>query len=109
MDIRISAKQMDLTDALKSHVEERLGRISKFSDRDFSAEVRLSVEKYRHHIHTSLKLSSSQYESKAEDSSSMYKAIDMCIEKLEKQLRREKIDRHGESKAVKEEMRQKIV
>jgi len=108
MDVIISAKKMDLTDALKGYVEERMERISKYSDRDFSAEVHLSVEKHRHHIHASLKMNNNQLDSDAEDPASMYKAIDLCVDKLEKQVRKQKNDHHGR-KVAKEEMRQQTL
>ena len=90
MDINISAKQMELTEALKTHIFERMNRIKKYSDHKLSAEVYLGVEKYRNKIHAIVKGKKFQINSETEDPDSMYKAIDLCVEKLVKQLRRGK-------------------
>ena len=106
MEINISAQQMDLTLALKNYIQERVSKITKFSERKLSAEVHLNVEKYRNHIHAKITGHGHLLNSEAEDPDSMYKAIDLCVEKLEKQIRRSKKDRH-EQKTAKEEMRNK--
>ncbi|OGG95458.1 MAG: ribosomal subunit interface protein [Candidatus Lambdaproteobacteria bacterium RIFOXYD12_FULL_49_8] len=90
MEITISAKHMELTDALKNHVEERVIRIKKYSEHRLSADIHLGVEKHRHQIHATVKGAGATYNSEAEDPQSMYKAIDLCVDKLEKQLRRSK-------------------
>jgi len=90
MDISISAKHMDLTDALKDHVNERVLRVKKYSDHRMSADVHLGVEKYRNLIHCTVTGNGASFNSEAEDPQSMYKAIDLCIEKLETQMRRSK-------------------
>ena len=90
MDIIISAKHMELTPALKSHVDERMVRLKKYTDQNLNIEVYLGVEKYRKKIHAVVKGKGFQLNSEAEEPDSMYKAIDMCVDKLEKQLRRGK-------------------
>jgi len=90
MDISISAKHMDLTDALRDHVNERVLRVKKYSEHRMSADVHLGVEKHRKMIHCTVSGSGTTYDSNAEDPSDMYKAIDACITKLETQMRRSK-------------------
>lgn len=98
MEITISAKHMELTDALKAHVEERIMRVKKYSDQRMAADVHLGVEKHRKHIHATVKGNGTVYNSEAEDPQNMYKAIDACVDKLEKQLRRaKKNNKAGES------------
>ena len=105
MDVTISAKHMDLTDALRDHVEERMQRVRKYTDFTLTADVHLGVEKYRNHIHATVKGSGLFLNSEAEDPDSMYKAIDLCVDKLEKQLRRGKDDKHS-AKVSKEKQRE---
>lgn len=104
MEVIISGQKLELTDSLKSYVEERISRVSKYSDRYLTAEVHLNVEKHRHHIHAKVKGNGHLVNSEAEDPESMYKAIDLCVEKLEKQFRRGKKD-YSDKKASKENLK----
>ena len=106
MDISISAKQMELTDALKSYVTERFNRVKKYTDHNLNAEIYLGVEKHRNQIHAIIKGKGFYLNSKAEDPASMYRAIDQCVDKLEKQLRRGKFTYH-DKKQGKESIRTK--
>lgn len=105
MDVTISAKQMELTDALRNSIEERVARLTKFSDHNLIADVHLGVDKHRHHIHITIKGNGYYFNADAEDPSTMYKAIDMAVDKLEKQFRRGKQDHHN-AKRGKEALRQ---
>ena len=106
MDISISAKHMELTEALKTYVNERFNRVKKFTDHNLNAEIFLGVEKHRKQIHATIKGKGFLLNSKAEDPSSMYRAIDQCVDKLEKQLRRSKFTYH-DKKQGKESIRTK--
>ena len=105
MEITISAKHMELTDALKNYTTERMGRVKKYIDHTLAADIHLGVEKYRHKIHATIKGRGYFINSEAEDPSSMYKAIDLCVDKLETQLRRGKNSFH-EKKVGKEAIRE---
>ena len=105
MDVSITAKHMDLTDALKNYVTERIARIKKFTDFNLNANISLGVEKHRHHVHAIIKGNGFYLNSGAEDPASMYRAIDICVDKLEKQLRRGKYNYH-DKKTGKESIRQ---
>jgi len=106
MEVSITAKQMDLTDALKNYVTERVSRIKKYTDFNLNANISMGVEKHRNHIHATIKGNGFYLNSEAEDPASMYKAIDLCVEKLETQLRRGKYNYH-DKKLGKESIRQK--
>ncbi|MBT3225108.1 MAG: ribosome-associated translation inhibitor RaiA [Deltaproteobacteria bacterium] len=108
MDVSISAKQMDLTDALKNYVTERISRVKKYTDFNLNANITLGVEKHRNHIHAIIKGNGFYLNSEAEDPASMYKAIDHCVDKLETQLRRGKFNSH-EKKTGKESIRQNVL
>ena len=108
MDVSISAKHMDLTDSLKNYVQERLSRVNKYIDFNLNADIYLGVEKHRKHIHATIKGNGFYLNSEAEDPSNMYKAIDLCVDKLEKQLRRGKFN-YSEKKKGKEQEREGII
>ncbi len=109
MDLNISAKHMELTDGLKQHIEERMGRIRKYTDAPLHAEVHIGVEKYRNHIHATVKGKGAALNSEAQDPNSMYKAIDLCVEKLEKQMRRNKKNIYHDKKVGKEFLRKQQI
>jgi len=108
MDVSISAKHMDLTDALKNYVTERVGRVKKYVDFNLNAVISMNVEKHRNNIHVTIKGNGFYLNSNAEDPTSMYKAIDLCIDKLETQLRRGKYNYH-DKKVGKETLRGKNI
>ncbi len=99
---------MDLTDSLKTYVEDRLSRVNKFTDFNLNADIFLGVEKHRKHIHATIKGNGFFLNSEAEDPANMYKAIDLCVDKLEKQLRRGKYT-HSDKKKGKEVERENII
>lgn len=108
MDVTISAKQMELTDALRNYTEDRVARLTKFSDHKLTADVHLGVDKHRHHIHITIKGKGHYFNAETEDPSNMYKAIDVAVDKLEKQFRRGKHDHHN-AKLHKEARRQNVL
>jgi putative sigma-54 modulation protein len=105
MDVTVSAKQMELTDALRDYIKERVSRLTKFSDNNLTADVHLGVNKHRHHIHITIKGKGYYFNAETEDPANMYKAIDVAVDKLEKQFRRGK-QNHHDAKFKKEVQRQ---
>ncbi|MGK0288657.1 MAG: putative sigma-54 modulation protein [bacterium] len=108
MEINISAKQMELTDALKSYIEEKMDKINKFYDRSITVDIHLNVEKHLYHIHATLKGDGHLHNSEADDPQNMYKAIDLCVTKLESQVKKSKRDRHGQKLAKEEERKNQL-
>ena len=90
MEVTISAKNIELTPVLKNHINGKIGRLKKYTDSQMKVEVFLSIEKLRHKIHASVKSKGYRIDSEAEEIGSMYRAIDICVDRLEKQLRRGK-------------------
>ncbi|MDX9974639.1 MAG: ribosome-associated translation inhibitor RaiA [FCB group bacterium] len=85
MQLTVSARHMELTDALKSHVETRLEKIRGHFDRVIDAEVVLGVEKHRHIAEVILHANNVRMHSK-EESPDMYQSIDAAVDKLHKQI-----------------------
>ena len=89
---------MEMTDALKIHVEDRLEKLRSHFDRDMDANVVLSVEKHRHIAEISIHANTQRFQGK-ESSQDMYKSIDAVIDKLDTQIRRsKKTQRHDSLK-----------
>jgi len=91
---------MELTDPLRDHTMSKLEKLQKYMDLIVDADVKMSVEKYRHKVEVRIK-SHNGHVTGTEVSNDMYQSIDRVFDKLEKQLRRRKdrrIDQHHRSK-----------
>jgi putative sigma-54 modulation protein len=89
MLIKTTARHFDISQGLKDHVEERLGRLSKYSYPIIEAHVILSVEKYRHIAEVTLHGNGMNLAGSGE-APDMYAAIDDVVSKLESQVKRHK-------------------
>ena len=89
MQVSISGQHMDITDALKQHVGEKMDKIIRHFDHVTNAQVVLHVEKEEHlaeaNIHT--KGASIHATGAAND---MYAAIDDMISKVDRQVLKHK-------------------
>lgn len=95
MNVMISGRHMEMTDALKAYIENGLKKIKAHFDRVIDVTVVLDVEKHRHIAEINLHANGVHIHSK-EASSDMYASVDAVINKLEKQVRKykERINRH---------------
>ena len=107
MDIKITAKNIKLTPAIKEYINTRVGKVENFFDNIVSAQVLISVEKKINQraeiiLHTGAKttITASAVES------NLYKAIDAAAVKAEAQAKKIKNKakaRKVTKKAAKEE------
>ena len=100
MHTSVTFKNIDPSDSLRAYVEEKLNRFDRFLDSPAEANVVLSVEKFRHIAEINISGRKLNIIGK-EETSDMYSAIDMVLDKIGKQLKKskEKIrDRRGGSK-----------
>lgn len=92
MDVIVRGKNMDVTDALRSHVTKKIGKLSRFVDHaDIVAEAVLSVEKDRQIVEVTVPLEGRLLRGE-ESTDDMYASADLVINKLERQL--EKLKGH---------------
>lgn len=101
MNITITFRHMDGTDAAKRFAQEKVAKLQKFLRQAMTAQVTLSVEGLEHVAEVSIQAGSGHFHA-SERSSDMYASIDMVIDKLERQIRAAKganmtKKRHGES------------
>lgn len=85
MQIKVTARHLDLTDALRDYSESKLSRITKFLDEVIDAHIVLSVERYRHIAEITIKTNQAVIHGQGE-SDDMYNAIDFAVERVERQL-----------------------
>ena len=91
MQIQINGKQIDVGDALRTHVDSRLvGAVGKYADNAVDAQVTFSRERSFFKADAKVHLSTGLVAQAAASDPDVYAAFEACAEKLEKQLRRYK-------------------
>ena len=91
MQIEISGQNVEITEALRAYVNEKMQRIERHFENLTSAHFVLKLEKLLHSaegtIHVGGRTNPIHAEAEAED---MYAAIDELSDKLDRQVRRHK-------------------
>lgn len=87
MRITISGKNIDITEGLRTAVEEKLSKLDKYFTQDTDAYVTMSVEKSRQKIEVTIPVKGNIIRSE-QVSSDMYVSIDLVEEVIERQLRK---------------------
>lgn len=89
MNLNISGHHVEITDAMRAFITDKLQRVERHFDQLIDAEVILHVEKIRHRAEAKLNASGTTlFAESTEDD--MYKAIDDLMHKLDKQVLRHK-------------------
>jgi putative sigma-54 modulation protein len=89
MQITTTFRHTEPSDALKAYAEEKLDRIRKYIDEPITAQVFLTVEKIRHSADVTITAKGITIKA-SEETNDMYAAIDMVLDKIERQLQRYK-------------------
>ncbi|MCB2115561.1 MAG: ribosome-associated translation inhibitor RaiA [Rhodobacteraceae bacterium] len=91
MRYKISGRQIDVGDALQTHVKSELGvTVEKYSQRPTDASVIFSRNAHEYICETTVHLSTGLTASAKGNATEIYAAFDECREKMDKQLRRYK-------------------
>jgi len=89
MNITITFRHMEGTDAAKRFAHEKVAKLQKFLRQAMTAQVTLSVEGLEHVAEVAIQSGSAHFHA-SERSQDMYASIDMVIDKLERQIRAQK-------------------
>ena len=87
MKIRITSRHQKLAPKLKGYVEEKLDRLERYYDRIIDCDVILDKEKTAEKVEVNIKVYSTVINVKAKDPD-VTKAVDLCMDKLEVQLKK---------------------
>ncbi|HCM06265.1 MAG TPA: ribosome-associated translation inhibitor RaiA [Oceanospirillales bacterium] len=91
MQINISGHHIEVSSALKEHVESKVQRLEHHFDQITRADVTLTVEKTRHKAECNIHVNGGDLHASAEDENqNMYAAIDSLADKLDRQLLKHK-------------------
>lgn len=101
MRVTMTGRHMEMTDALKAYVENRLEKMREHFMEVIDVDVVLSVEKHRHIAEINLHANGIRIHGK-ETSSDMYASVDAVLDKLDRQIRkyRDRINRYKPRKAL---------
>lgn len=89
MKIIVNGRHLEITPALKSYAEEKLGKFDRYLSNITEAVVTLSIEKYRHKAEVLLKANGVMIQAEGV-TGEIYSSIDGVVEKLEKQVKKYK-------------------
>lgn len=89
MQTSVTFKNIDPSDNLKAYVRDKLDRFDRLLDNPAEANVVLSVEKFRHIAEIKILGDRLKINGK-EETNDMYSAIDMVLDKIEKQIKKSK-------------------
>jgi putative sigma-54 modulation protein len=87
MQFTVTFRHLEPSEKLKEYSHDKLARLEKYLDAVIDAEVVLTVEKFRHRAEV-LIVSDGLKIKAEEETEDMYAALDMVVDKLEKQIKR---------------------
>ena len=92
MHIHVNGKNIEITDAIKAYVKEKLGKVSNHYDQITGMDVILSVIKNpaatgKHVAEVSCKMNTGVVRCE-ESAESMYESIDLLADKLDRQVKK---------------------
>ncbi|NVK20965.1 MAG: ribosome hibernation promoting factor [Kangiellaceae bacterium] len=95
MQINLTGRHLEVTDPLKTFVHEKFAKLERHFDHINNVYVTLSVEKLRQIAEATLHVNGGEIVASSE-SEDMYAAIDLLIDKLDRQVikHKEKMIRH---------------
>ncbi len=102
MNLVISGRNIDITEGLRSAVEEKIGKLERYFNDSTEVNVTLSTEKNRQKIEVTIPMKGNIIRAE-ETSTDMYVSIDLVEEVIERQLRKYKnklIDKEQNAKQL---------
>ena len=87
MKFNVSGKNVEVTESLRTAVEDKLSKLNRFFSKDVEANVTLSVEKNRQKVEVTIPVKGGVIRGEQE-SSDMYVSIDLVEEVIESQLKK---------------------
>jgi putative sigma-54 modulation protein len=96
MDITVTFRHLESTDALRDYAREKVSRIKKYVGSPADVAVVLSLEKHRHQAEITLNTNGITVNAR-DVTEDMYAAIDLAVDKLARQVKKHK-EKHKDHK-----------
>ena len=87
MNIKLTGKNIDLTDGLKERVNDKMSKLDKYFNKDVDAQVTLKVQKLDQICEVTIPLKGTILRAEVKNAD-LYNSIDESVVKLEKQLKK---------------------
>ena len=85
MNIAITFRQMEATEAMRAYATDKVAKVQKFLRQPMKGHVTLSLEKRLHSAEVDIHAGSEHYHA-TEKSEDMYASIDKVVDKIERQI-----------------------
>lgn len=90
MEVLVRGNKIDITDAMKEYVKEKLEKLEKYTlDDNVKATVLVKVRNYTQKVEVTIPLKTLILRAE-EESEDFYSAVDLVVNKLERQIRKNK-------------------
>lgn len=89
MKINLSGHHIDITDSLRSYVEDKMSKLDRHFDNITSGQVTLTVIKERMTAEAIINLSGAELHA-SQDGDDMYACIDQMVDKMVRQVQKHK-------------------
>jgi putative sigma-54 modulation protein len=87
MQVSVTFRQLEPSEALRSYVIDRLKKFKRYLDGPLEAHVVLGLEKFRHLADVTINSNGHMVKGR-EENADMYAAIDLVMDKIDMQLRK---------------------
>lgn len=88
-NVTITARHMEITEAMKNYALEKVSKLERFGHRLIDATVTMDIQKIEHRVDIVVKVDNVKLKSQA-STNNMYVSIDMAVDKVETQLKKYK-------------------
>ena len=89
MNISITFRHVDASEAVKAYAQEKIGKLQRFLRRPMTAKVTLTIDRHKHDAEVRISSGGERFEA-SQATDDMYAAIDKVLDKLERQIRASK-------------------
>lgn len=100
MSLHINFRNIDVTLALKEHIEDRIEKLRKFVSYSMEIHVILGIVKAQQCVEITCRAEHKDFVATAK-TKDLYESIDTCVHKLEAQLKKEREKKKGHNAAHK--------
>lgn len=111
MQIAVTFRHMESSESVRSYVEEKLAKVKKYIEEPIDAQVVLSVQKKINHRAEVTMVAKGLTMKSVEEKDDMYAAVDLMVDKIERQLKRykEKLKRHKGSTGTQRRVEKAVI
>lgn len=89
MEVIIRGNKVEITDSMKEYVNDKLSKLDKYSLDELHATVLVKIRNYTQKVEVTIPLKTLILRAE-EESSDFYSAVDLVVNKLERQIRKNK-------------------